>query len=67
MPGTIAAFPEEDAPFAVEDPDAEAPALLEEVVAVVAAPLVGDDAPVLAAGALEPEAVPFKQLVLPPD
>jgi len=35
---------------------------------VVAAPaLVGDDAPVLAAGALEPEAVPFKQLVLPPD
>ena len=32
---------------------------------VAAAPLVGDDAPVLAAGALEPEAVPFKQLVLP--
>ena len=31
----------------------------------VAAPVVGDDAPVLAAGPLEPEAVPFKQLVLP--
>lgn len=32
---------------------------------VVAPLLVGVDAPVLAAGALEPEAVPFKQLVLP--
>lgn len=32
---------------------------------VVAAPLEGDDAPVLAAGGLEPVAVPFKQLVLP--
>ena len=32
---------------------------------MVAAPVVGDDAGVLAPGTLEPEAVPFKQLVLP--
>jgi hypothetical protein len=32
---------------------------------VAAEPVVGDDAPVLAAGPLEPVAVPFKQVVLP--
>lgn len=63
----IAAFPEEDAPFAVEDPDEVAPALLEVVEVVPGVVAVVGGEPVLAAGALEPEAVPFKQLVLPPD
>jgi len=70
MPATIAAFPEEDGEeaFAVEEPLDPVVAPAAGVVPVVAAaPVVGDDAAVVAApGALEPEAVPFKQLVLPP-
>jgi len=67
MPAMVAAFPEEDAPFAVEVPDEEAAALLREELAGVVPLVVGDDAAVLAAGAPEPVAVPFKQVVLPPD
>lgn len=70
MPGMIAAFPEEDAPFAVAVPVADEDLAVPEpagvVPVVVAAPLVGVDEPTVAPGTLEPEAVPFKQVVLPP-
>jgi len=71
MPAMIAALFEADgeaAAFDVVDPEPEPllVAVLPGVVPVaVAAPFVGFAA-VLCAGPLEPEAVPFKQLVLPP-
>jgi len=70
MPAVIAAFPDGEDDLDVEVP--VLPALLSVPagvvpVGVVAPPVVGDDPAGVAVATLEPEAVPFKQLVLPPD
>jgi len=69
----IAALEEDgEAAFDVEDPDEPLFAALVPVLPLAGVVPVGDPAPfvgdaaVLAAGPLEPVAVPFKQLVLPP-